>query len=46
LRDLQKAREHSIAALQIDSIHAHTPYNLEKIEKQISVEKRVSVGFD
>jgi len=46
LKDLQKAREHFLAALQIDPGNADTRYNLEKIEKQISVGKSASVGPD
>jgi spermidine synthase len=44
LKNLEKAREHFLAALQIDPANAPTRYNLEKVEKQISVEKRLSVG--
>jgi len=43
LKDLQKAREHFLAALKIDPANADTRYNLEKIEKQISVVKSASV---
>jgi hypothetical protein len=46
LRDLQKAREHFLAALQIDPANAQTRYNLEKIEKQIRIGKNASVGLD
>ena len=46
LKDLQKAREHFLAALKIDPANTDTRYNLEKIEKQISGGKNVSVGPD